>query len=263
MDGKSVFVIKYGGAAMLSDELRNAFVGDIAYLRGRGARIVIVHGGGNEITTLAGRLGIETVFVEGLRYTGADMMDVVQMVLAGKTNKDIVAALNRFDLNAMGLSGVDLGLIRAERATHNGSDIGFVGTIESVHADPIRTFLDSGILPVIAPLGVDAEGQIYNINADHAAASIAEHLHAAALIYLSNIEGVMVNGTVARQITAAESEDLIQAQIIDRGMIPKVRSAFSALRNNVGAVHIIDGRKEHAVRNAFADNQSSGTKLVL
>jgi acetylglutamate kinase len=259
----SVFVIKYGGAAMINEDLKVSVVHDIIRLKRGGVKVVVVHGGGNEITTLAKRLGLESTFVDGQRYTDPEMMSVVQMVLAGKTNKEIVALLNRHHGNAIGLSGVDLDLLRVKQYRNNGSDIGLVGEITDVNTVYLEMLMNNNIIPVIAPIGVDEYRTVYNINADNAAARIAEHLCAAKLIYLSDIEGVIANGKVLNKINYSLAEHLIETKEIEHGMIPKIRSAFSALQNNVGSVHILDGRVKHPLFSCFTDDKSSGTELVL
>ena len=176
-DGTTI-VIKYGGAVMLDAELEDAFARDMVQLKQAGIRIVLVHGGGKEITEIASRLGVSTRFIHGQRYTDAAMMQVVQMVLAGKTNKDIVARINCHHGNALGLCGIDLNLLRVRTMSGEEGDLGFVGEIVSVNANQLRLFLDHDMLPVIAPVGIDAGGQAHNINADVAAAHLASALMA-------------------------------------------------------------------------------------
>jgi acetylglutamate kinase len=259
----NVFVIKYGGASMIEDELQSAFADDVLHLQRSGIHLVIVHGGGNEITTMAGRLGLQSVFIDGMRYTDTEMMNTVQMVLAGKTNKEIVSLLNLRALNALGLSGIDLNLLRARKLPRNGKDYGYVGTVTSVNTGALKSFLAQGILPVIAPIGSDEKGTVYNINADAAAASIAESLQADKLIYISDIPGVYAHGHLLPRITFEEAEKLIEHNEISAGMIPKVRSAFAALRNQVKAVNLIDGRVPHQLLKLFMPGSISGTEFVI
>ncbi len=259
----TTFVIKYGGAAMINEDLKTSVVHDIIRLKQAGIKVIVVHGGGKEITTIAGKLGLESVFIDGQRYTDPEMMSVVQMVLAGKTNKEIVALLNRHHGNALGLSGIDLDLIRVKKYEHNGSDLGLVGDITGINTVYLEMLLNHSIIPVIAPIGVDEHRTAYNINADIAASRVAEHICAEKLIYLSDIEGVYAHGRLLNRINSTEAEELIRMKEIEKGMIPKIRSAFTALQNNVGSVHIVDGRVKHPVINCFTDGAVSGTELVL
>ncbi|MDA8242933.1 MAG: acetylglutamate kinase [Elusimicrobia bacterium] len=260
-EGKT-FVIKYGGAAMVDEELRDSFARDVTLLKKVGVRVAIVHGGGKEITETATKLGIETRFVDGQRYTCEDTVDVVQMVLAGRTNTDIVRRINLQDGDAVGLSGVDAGLLRAEKFTENGADLGLVGNITEVRPQHIELLLSNGFMPVIAPLGVDENGTIYNINADVAAAKIAEALKAEKLVYLSDVEGILKDGERVTNITEPRAEELISSGVISKGMIPKVRSAFDALNAGVGRVHLIDGREKHSLLLEIFTDKGVGTMLV-
>ena len=260
-EGK-VFVIKYGGAAMVDEELEQTFAQDVTLLKKVGIKIVIVHGGGKEVTDIAGQLGIESRFIDGQRYTDKPMMDVVQMVLAGKTNKDIVGRINRHDGEAIGLCGIDANLIQVRKQTGNGTDLGFVGEITNVNTQYLQLLLDSNILPVIAPIGVDANGEVYNINADVAAAGIAASLHAEKLVYLSDVEGVIVDGELIHSMEQEEAHGLIDRKIITNGMIPKIHSAFKALDSGVSKVHLIDGRVKHSLLLEIFTDAGVGTELL-
>jgi acetylglutamate kinase len=260
-EGKT-FVVKYGGSAMTDDSLKDSFSQDVTLLRKIGIRIVIVHGGGKEVTELSRQLGIETTFVDGQRYTDSRTMEVVQMVLAGKTNKDIVRRINRHDGDAVGLCGIDAHVLRVIRQTGNGVDLGLVGEVTDVNTDYINLLLDRGIMPVIAPLGVDHAYEVYNINADTAAAAIAGALRAEKLVYLSDVPGLIRNGMVVGSIDRTEGEELIGSGIISDGMIPKIRSAFRALERGVGKVHLIDGRITHSLLLEIFTDQGIGTELV-
>jgi acetylglutamate kinase len=260
-EGKT-FVIKYGGAAMIDEELKATFAQDVTLLKKIGIRIVIVHGGGKEITEIAGKLGIESRFVDGQRYTDEAMIDVVQMVLAGKTNKDIVARINWHDGNAVGCCGIDADLLRVKKFSDNGHDLGFVGEVKSVNTSYLNLLLNNSIMPVIAPLGVDANGQVYNINADVAAANIAAALRAEKLVFLSDVEGVMAQGNLIHSMTLEEANQLINTRIISNGMIPKITSAFNALKAGVQKVHLIDGRVTHSLLLEIFTNEGIGTELV-
>ena len=259
--GGATFVVKYGGAAMVDEELEEAFAQDVTLLKKVGINIVIVHGGGKDITDIAGKLGIATRFIDGQRYTDAAMMEVVQMVLAGKTNKDIVSRINMHDGEAVGLCGIDARLLSVRRQS-GGADLGFVGEIVRVNTAYLDVILKQGILPVIAPIGVDEAGQAYNINADVAAARIAEALRAAKLVYLSDVEGVLVESRLIHSIDQSAARRLIQEKIITNGMIPKIRSAFSALDAGVGKVHMIDGRVKHSLLLEIFTDAGVGTQLV-
>lgn len=260
-EGKT-FVIKYGGAAMVVDELRETFAQDVTLLKKIGVKVTIVHGGGKEVTDIAGRLGIESRFVNGLRYTDAPMMEVVQMVLAGKTNKDIVVRINQHDGDAVGLCGIDANILRVTRFAEDGIELGFVGKITEVNSTYLNLLLSNGIMPVIAPIGVDALWQVYNINADVAAASVAAALRAEKLVFLSDVEGIMAERTLIPSITEHHAEDLINKGVISKGMIPKVRSAFDALDANVNKVHMIDGRVKHSLLLEIFTDTGIGTELI-
>lgn len=260
-EGKT-FVIKYGGAAMIDEELRETFAQDVTLLKKIGVKVAIVHGGGKEITELAGRLGIESRFVNGQRYTDAAMMDVVQMVLAGKTNKEIVARINQHDGDAVGLCGIDAGVLRVAPFREGGMDLGFVGTITNVNTAYLDLLLANGVMPVIAPIGVDAGWQVYNVNADVAAAAVAASLKAEKLVFLSDVEGILVDGELIHSVAEREAELLIETGVISKGMIPKVRSAFDALDAEVNKVHMIDGRVKHSLLLEIFTDRGIGTELV-
>ena len=260
-EGKT-FVVKYGGAAMVVEELRDTFAQDVTLLRKIGINMVVVHGGGKEVTETAGRLGIESRFIDGQRYTDENMMDVVQMVLAGKTNKDIVLKINQHDGGAVGLSGIDGDLLKVTRHAHDGRDLGFVGTVRTVNTVFLKTLLQNGYLPVIAPIGADDRAQPHNINADNAAAAIASALQAEKLVYLSDVEGVLSGGALVHTIARHEAERMIASGAIVDGMIPKIRSAFRALDSGVSKVHMIDGRTKHSLLLEIFTDEGVGTELV-
>jgi acetylglutamate kinase len=259
---EKTFVIKYGGAAMVDDELKEAFAQDVTILKKIGIRIVIVHGGGKDITDIAGKLGIPSRFVDGQRYTDPAMMDVVQMVLGGKTNKDIVARINQHDGGAVGICGIDDGLLRARKLEAGGSDLGLVGEIVHVNTAFLDLLFTHEIMPVIAPIGVDDNGQVYNINADIAAGCIAEALKAEKLVYLSDVEGVMAEGALVPSVDRAHAEVLVNKGVISSGMLPKIRSAFDALEAGVRKVHIIDGRVKHSLLLEIFTDEGVGTEVV-
>jgi acetylglutamate kinase len=254
------FVIKYGGAAMRDERLKASFAQDVTILRKIGINIIIVHGGGKDITDLASALNIETRFVDGQRYTDEKMVDVVLMVLAGKLNKEIVNLINTNGGNAVGLCGMDNGLLKAQRITEK--DLGLVGEVNSVNTGFLNLLLNNGMMPVIAPLAVGEDSKILNINADLAAGAIATALKAEKLVYLSDIEGVLVDKHLVSSLTHSESESLIERGAIHSGMIPKVRSAFATLDAGVNKVHIIDGRIKHSLLLEIFTDEGVGTQMI-
>jgi acetylglutamate kinase len=261
-EGKT-FVVKYGGAAQVDDELKETFAQDVTLLKKIGIKVAIVHGGGKEVTDIASRLGLESRFVDGQRYTDGPMMDVVQMVLAGKTNKDIVGRINRHDGEAAGLSGIDARVLTVKKFSENGVDLGFVGEITDVNTAYLNLLLDHGIMPVIAPVGVNAQGQPHNVNADVAASAIAAALRAEKLVFLSDVEGVMNGSGLVHSMDQEDAERLMDAKVINNGMVPKIRSAFTALRAGVNKVHLIDGRIKHSILLEIFTDRGVGTELVL
>ena len=254
------FVIKYGGAAMRDARLQASFAQDVTILRKIGINIIIVHGGGKDITDLASALNISTRFVDGQRYTDEKMVDVVLMVLAGKLNKEIVNLINTNGGNAVGLCGIDNGLLKAERITEK--DLGLVGDVKFVNTGFLNLLLNNGMMPVIAPLAVGDDNIILNINADLAAGAIATALKAEKLVYLSDIEGVLVDKQLISSLTHTESESLIVRGAIHCGMIPKVRSAFATLDAGVNKVHIIDGRIKHSLLLEIFTDEGVGTQMI-
>jgi len=261
-EGKT-FVVKYGGAAQTDEVLKQQFAKDVTILKKIGINIVIVHGGGKEITDTAYKLGIETQFVNGSRFTDKRMVDVVQMVLAGKINKEIVNLINQNDGESVGLSGVDNNLLIAEKYLEDGQDIGLVGKIVDVNVAFIQLLLKNNLMPVIAPFGVGTDGTIYNVNADLAAAAVASALKAEKLVYLSDVEGVFANKELISTLTEQHARELFSEGIINGGMIPKVKSAFSTLHSGVKKVHMIDGRKKHSLLLEIFTDEGIGTELVL
>jgi len=259
---QKTFVIKYGGAAMVDEQLKDAFAQDVTLLKKIGIRIVIVHGGGKEVTDIAAKLGIASRFVDGQRYTDTEMMEVVQMVLAGKTNKEIVARINQQDGEAVGLCGIDDRLLLVRKHTEGGVDLGLVGDIVRVNTAFLNLLFTHGTMPVIAPVGVDTSGQVYNVNADIAAGSIAAALQAEKLVYLSDVEGVMAGGELVHSLDRARAALLVDEGVISSGMLPKIRSAFGALDAGVNKVHIIDGRVKHSLLLEIFTNEGVGTEVV-
>lgn len=251
-------VVKYGGAAMTEPALRAPFADDVALLRLVGMQPIIVHGGGPQVSAFSRALGREPVFVDGLRVTTADDLEVVRMVLAGAVNKDVVRLINRHGALAAGLTGEDGNFLRAKRI-ERGVDLGFVGEITAVHAG-IVTDLLRAYIPVIATLAVDEDGQTYNVNADDAAAAIAAAVAARKLVFLTDVPGILdANGELIREIDAAEIERLIAEGALTGGMIPKARAALRAIERGAQAVTILDGRVEHALLLEIFTDTGSGT----
>ena len=254
------FVIKFGGAAIRDERLKASFAQDVTILRKIGINIIIVHGGGKDITDLASALNIPTRFVDGQRYTDEKMVDVVLMVLAGKLNKEIVNLINTNGGNALGLCGIDNGLLKAKKITER--DLGLVGDVSYVNIGFLNLLLNNGMMPVVAPLAVGDDNKILNINADLAAGAIATALKAEKLVYLSDIEGVLVDKQLISSLTHAEAESLIEGGAIHSGMIPKVRSAFTTLDAGVNKVHIIDGRIKHSLLLEIFTDEGIGTQMI-
>ena len=263
--GKTV-VIKYGGHAMSEEALRRSFALDMVLLKYVGINPVIVHGGGPQIGRLLDRIGKKSEFVGGMRVTDEETMSVVEMVLVGDVNKEIVNNINIVGGRAVGLSGKDGGLLLAEKIRHreNGRDIdiGLVGTVRRVDPRVIETLDREKFIPVIAPVGYDEEGRTYNINADIAAGKIAEALRAEKLILLTDVEGVKVDGDLASTLRKGECLDLIERGVITGGMIPKVNCCLDAIGGGVSKTHIIDGRVEHAVLLEIFTDAGIGTEIV-
>jgi len=239
-------VIKYGGSAMSDPELRASFAVDVVLLKYIGLRPVIVHGGGPQIGATLARLGRGSTFVDGLRVTDDETMEVVEMVLGGKLNREIVALVQQAGGRAMGLTGSDGGMLRVERLRE--PDLGRVGSVVRVEPAAIRAATDAGFVPVIAPIGVDAQGVTHNVNADEAAGAIAIALRAEKLILLTDVEGVKdAGGRLIRQLGAQEARKSIAEGTIRGGMIPKVECCLAALAGGVASTHVIDGRMLHAI----------------
>ncbi len=256
------FVVKYGGAAMVDEQLKQTFAKDVTLLKKIGVRAVIVHGGGKEITELLNKLGIATRFVNGQRYTDEKAMEGVQMVLTGKINKEIVARINQNNGNALGLCGVDGELLKAKKYLEGGKDLGMVGEIVQINVGLLNLLLNNQYLPVIAPTGVGNNGELYNINADFAAGEIAAALKAEKLVYLSDVEGISVNDQLMPSLRENEAKQLLARGAINGGMIPKVTSAFKALDAGVNKVHLIDGRVKHSLLLEIFTDEGIGTELL-
>lgn len=266
------FVVKYGGAAMADEELKTSFAQDIVLLKYVGINPVVVHGGGPQINEMLKRMGTPTQFVRGMRVTDQETMDIVEMVLVGKINKEIVTLINQHGGMAVGLSGKDGGLIRARKmnvkVSTNGEppeiiDIGLVGEIVGIDPTVINSLDENMFIPVIAPVGVGDKGETYNINADLVAGQIAEALHAEKLILLTDVEGVKnKNGGLLSTLKTNQARKLIEEGVVGEGMIPKVECCIEALKGGVGKTHIIDGRLKHVVLLEIFTKEGVGTEVV-
>ena len=266
--GKSI-VIKYGGAAMERTELMEPFALDVILLRLVGINPVIVHGGGPQIGAMMKRLGKEPRFVGGMRVTDEETMAIAEMVLVGKINTEIVGLINHHGGKAVGLSGKDGNLLRARRRLHRAPDgievdIGLVGAVEAVNAEPIRLLEEHGFIPVIAPVGVGAGGETYNINADLVAGEVAAALGAEKLIHLTDVQGIVdADERFVSTLSRKDAERLVREGVIDGGMLPKVESALRALEGGTAKAHIIDGRVAHAILLELFTREGIGTEIVL
>ena len=256
-------MVKYGGNAMINEELKDSVMRDIVLLSLIGVRVVLVHGGGPEITEMLKKIGKESVFVDGLRVTDKETADIVQMVLAGKINKSLVALIENKGGRAIGLSGMDGHMIEAKVKDER---LGFVGEITRVNVAPIMDVIDKGYIPVVSTVGCDGEGNVYNINADTAAAKIAGELGAESLISMTDIAGILRDKndptTLIRVIRTADAPQLIADGTIQGGMIPKVECCIDAIRWGVDRVFIIDGRIPHAILIEMLTNEGIGTMFT-
>lgn len=273
--GKTV-VVKYGGNAMINDTLKEKVMEDIALMRFVGIHPVIVHGGGPEITWFLKKLGKESSFVSGLRVTDAETAEVAEMVLDGKINSEIVKRMNRRGVRAVGISGEDANLIRARKklATvyeDDGTapkkvDIGYVGEVESINTDILQTLINNDYVPVIAPIGVGADGENYNINADYVAAKVAGALKAERLMLLTDVEGVYKDfnnkDSFISILSATEAREYIRDGIIKGGMIPKIEACLEAMDEGVAKAHIIDGRMPHSLILEMFTAGGVGTQVI-
>jgi len=271
--GKTV-VIKYGGHAMINNELKEAVLTDVVLMKYVGMHPVIVHGGGPEITGMLKRVGKESSFVDGLRVTDEETMEIVEMVLVGKINKDIVAQINRIGGRAVGLSGKDANLFQAVKKLHKihtpeggeeMADIGFVGDISKVNPEIISNVIREGYIPVVAPVAVGTGGESYNINADYAAGCLAAALEADKLIILTDVEGIMADrndpGSLISVLRVDEFSALVKQGKIDGGMIPKVECCLDALAGGVRSTHILDGRVPHSILLEIFTDKGIGTMV--
>lgn len=258
-----IIVVKYGGNAMINEELKEAVMGDIVLLSLIGIKVVLVHGGGPEITEMLGKVGKKSEFIDGLRVTDKETVDIVQMVLAGKINKNLVNLLQNKGGKAIGLCGIDGHMIRAEKLDEK---LGYVGEVTKVNVEPILDVLEMGYIPVISTVGYDKEGNTYNINADTAAARIAGELQAESLISMTDIAGILRDkndpSTLISKIYVSEAAQLVKEGIINGGMIPKVNCCIEAIRRGVKKVFIIDGRVPHSILIETLTDEGIGTMFI-
>ena len=258
-----ILLVKYGGSAMTDENLKRAVMGDLVLLSLIGVKVVLVHGGGPEITDMLGRLGKKTEFVDGLRVTDAETADVVQMVLAGKVNKSLVNFIQNLGGRAIGLSGADGGLINARQLDPR---LGYVGEIESLNVQPVLDVLEMGYIPVVSTVGCDSEGNVYNINSDTAAARIAGMLKAESFINMTDTPGLLADAkdesTLISKIFVSDAQRMINQGRLSGGMIPKVGCCIEAIRRGVKKVFVIDGRVPHSILIETLTDEGMGTMFV-
>lgn len=258
-----ICVIKYGGNAMINEKLKQAVMRDLVLLNLVGVKVVLVHGGGPEISGMLKKIGKESKFVNGLRVTDEETVEIVQMVLAGKVNKDLVSLISQAGGRSIGLSGIDGKMIRAEVKDEA---LGFVGEIRKINPQPIFDVLKNGYIPVVSTIGCDKQGNTYNVNADTAASKIAAALNAETLISMTDIAGLMLDkddpSTLISSVDISEIPDMIEKGIIGGGMIPKVECCADALKNGVSKVFIIDGRVEHSIIMEMLTDEGLGTMFT-
>jgi acetylglutamate kinase len=261
--GKTV-VIKYGGHAMTDESLQASFAADVVLMKHIGVRPVIVHGGGPQIAATLEKMGRKSTFIEGRRVTDDETMEVVEMVLGGRLNREIVELVQQAGGRAVGFTGSDGGLMKVKRKIIDGQDLGRVGSVTRVDPAVLRALMDSDFIPVIAPIGVDEKGISHNVNADEAAGAIAASLVAEKLILLTDVEGVLdAHKQLVSQLTVEECRGFIRDGTIDGGMIPKMECCMQALSGGVSRTHVVDGRVQHAVLlEIFSDDAGVGTLLV-
>ena len=262
---RKIVVIKYGGSAMLDEELKRNVIKDAVLLKLVGFKPIIVHGGGKEISRWVGKVGMEPRFVNGLRVTDKDTMEIAEMVLA-KVNKELVTLVESLGVKAVGISGKDGALLNVEKKYSNGEDIGYVGNVTSVNPKIIEDLLEKDFLPIICPIGLDKNFDTYNINADDAACAIAEAVNAEKLAFLSDIEGVYRDAedpsTLISELRVDEAQQLITDGHVGGGMIPKLKNCIDAIENGVNRVHILDGRIPHSLLLEIFTNKGIGTAIL-
>ena len=262
---RKIIVVKYGGSAMVDEELKKHVIQDVTLLKLVGFKPIIVHGGGKEISKWVGKVGMEPVFINGLRKTDEATMEIAEMVL-NKVNKSLVTLVQELGVNAVGISGRDGGLLKVEKKYSNGEDIGFVGEITEVNPQILYDLLEKDFLPIICPVGMDAEYNSYNINADDAACAIAKAVKAEKLAFLTDIEGVYKDpkdkDTLISELRVSEARELIGDGFIGGGMLPKLNNCIDAIENGVSRVHILDGRIAHCLLLEIFTNRGIGTAIL-
>ena len=262
---RKIIVVKYGGSAMVDEELKKHVIQDVTLLKLVGFKPIIVHGGGKEISKWVGKVGMEPVFINGLRKTDEATMEIAEMVL-NKVNKSLVTLVQELGVNAVGISGKDGGLLKVEKKYSNGEDIGFVGEITEVNPQILYDLLEKDFLPIICPVGMDAEYNSYNINADDAACAIAKAVKAEKLAFLTDIEGVYKDpkdkDTLISELRVSEARELIGDGFIGGGMLPKLNNCIDAIENGVSRVHILDGRIAHCLLLEIFTNHAIGTAML-
>ena len=262
---RKIIVVKYGGSAMSNEELQKNVIKDVTLLKLVGFKPIIVPGGGKAISRWVEKVGKEPSFINGLRVTDEETMEIAEMVL-GRVNKNLVTMVEELGVKAVGISGKDGGLLKVEKKYSDGKDIGFVGNITDVDPKVIYDLLEKDFLPIIAPIGLDENFQTYNINADDAACAIAKAVGADKLVFLTDIEGLYrdINdkSTFISRLTASQAESLISEGVIGGGMLPKLGNCTSAVRNGVNRVHILDGRIPHCMLLEIFTNQGIGTAII-
>ena len=262
---RKIVVVKYGGSAMSNEELQRNVIKDVVLLKLVGFKPIIVHGGGKEISKWVEKVGMEARFVNGLRVTDADTMEIAEMVL-NKVNKRLVTMVEELGVQSVGLSGKDGGLLKVEKKYSDGQDIGFVGNITDVNPKVLYDMLEKDFLPIVAPIGLDNEFQTYNINADDAACAIAKAVGAEKLAFLTDIEGLYRDfndkSSFISRLSATEAQELIDSGMIGGGMLPKLGNCTDAIRNGVNRVHILDGRIPHSLLLEVFTNKGVGTAIV-
>lgn len=258
-------VVKYGGSAMLDKKLEESVIKDVALLKLVGMQPIIVHGGGKEISKWISKVGKDTEFVEGFRKTDKDTMEIAEMVL-NRLNKYLVQMIEKLGVKAVGVSGKDGGMLRVDKKTPNGKDIGYVGDVKEVDSLLLDTLLANDFIPVIAPIGLGDDGETYNINADDAACAIAAAVGAEKLAFLTDVEGVYMNpedkSSLISVMSLEEADELIADGIISGGMLPKVNNCINAVNAGVGRVHILDGRIQHCLLLEFFTKKGIGTAII-
>ena len=262
---RKIIVVKYGGSAMVDEELKKHVIQDVTLLKLVGFKPIIVHGGGKEISKWVGKVGMEPVFVNGLRKTDEATMEIAEMVL-NKVNKSLVTLVQELGVNAVGISGKDGGLLKVEKKYSNGEDIGYVGEITEVNPQILYDLLEKDFLPIICPVGMDAEYNSYNINADDAACAIAKAVKAEKLAFLTDIEGVYKDPsdskTLISELRVEEARELMKSGFIGGGMLPKLNNCIDAIESGVSRVHILDGRIPHCLLLEIFTNRGIGTAIL-